>query len=176
MNAKYSLILIPIIIILFYLSFRNQVQESMDSASFEGCSKFNQYSIGNGSTATTDTGRLNGFIPTTTQDLTAAMANLQAILQLLKSNIADIKQKIPINFVLGPVIMKDNSAIQKSPNITTDVSFPTIRLNFTLPYPAIGHKGPPGLDADPRGPTGITGPTGPIGDSGYWGTIHNTLY
>jgi len=49
-------------------------------------------------------------------------------------------------------------------------------MNFKLSYSNEGPTGPIGTDAPMYGDTGATGPTGPVGESGYWGTIKDTLY
>jgi hypothetical protein len=136
---------------------------------FEGCVKFPQFSISSNGRSPGSIAQLGGNVsPSST-----VMQLQQSALSYIKDEIAEIKTKVPANFVLGKVTMDKEATIKINP--IYDISFPSVRMNFVLNYPTQGPTGDKGKDAA-TGPTGPTGPTGQAGDSGYWGTIKNTLY
>jgi hypothetical protein len=173
MHYIFLLVVIVLIAVGYYI-FRKTPEPFNDSFLFEGCVRYPQFSL---SKTTGGSPGMTGGSSNPQPSLTNLIMDAQLfILESIKKKIAEIKTKIPINFVLGRIQMKDPTEA-KVPDVKLDVSLPSIRLNFTMPFPELGPTGARGPDGDPKiGPTGPTGPTGSAGESGYWGTLKDTLY
>ena len=171
MKIYYILITVIVILSIYYL-FSRLIEPFDDSNLFEGCVKYPQFAMSSSNSPGGGAGKEFG---SATSPYAAVTAGQMDVLKYLQSLVAEMKTKVPVNFVLGKLTNTDASSnIIVNPDM--DVRLPNIRMNFNLSYPTEGPTGPTGTNAPMRGDTGDTGPTGPVGESGYWGTIKDTLY